>query len=152
MKVQVRIAQVIRRTWHLIGLGVKLRAYAAVAWRGREISESVYPYNGFYKRNWTCARRLTEQRNYEKLLRQIFYESAEIYIVKYAKLVLQEKAHCFQVSVFVSSVGQQRYPCLISLCPLLNNANFIRVLRRYRTMTSYITHNAWFNSCCDHFF
>ena len=31
MKVQVRIAQVIRRTWHLIGLGVELRAYAAEA-------------------------------------------------------------------------------------------------------------------------
>ena len=40
MKVQVQIAQVIRRTWHLIGLGVKLRAYAAEAWHGGEISES----------------------------------------------------------------------------------------------------------------
>ena len=53
--------------------GVKLRAYAAVAWRAREISESVYPYNVFYKRNWTCARRSIKQSNDEKLLRQIFH-------------------------------------------------------------------------------
>ena len=51
-------------------------------------------------------RRSTEQSNDEKLLRQIFHKSGETYITKYAKLVLQEKAHCFRVSVFVMSVVQ----------------------------------------------
>ena len=45
------------------------------------------------------------------LLRQIFHESAETYIAKDAKLALQEKAHCFEVSVLVSSVVRQLYPC-----------------------------------------
>ena len=60
---------VIRRSWHLIGLYVILRVYAAVAFCGRGISESVYPYNGFYKRNWT---RSTEHSNDEKLESAVF--------------------------------------------------------------------------------